>query len=346
MTCWRRLRKAGTLEMDPNLRDTIHQLLHTARHILLVTHVAPDGDAIGSLLALSWLLRAQELVVTLACEDPVPEIYAWLPGADQLVRASSDPVDLVIALDCSDQQRMGRLFHAGLARTPLLNIDHHITNTQFGTVNWVDPSSVATSQMVLELADALGWELTQPVAVHLLCGLVTDTRSFRTQNVDTAAMRAAVRLMEAGALLNEITRRTLDQRPLASVRLWGQAIDRLCLDGDILWTELTRAMRQRWALGEDEGSGLANFLAGVREPKVVVVFAERDNGTIDVGLRSVPGHDVAAVAYRLGGGGHPQAAGCTLEGGLKDVQERVLAEVRRSLVEPAASEPATVESNG
>jgi phosphoesterase RecJ-like protein len=332
--------------MDPNLRDTIHRLFHAAQQVLLVTHVAPDGDAIGSLLALGWLLRAQGRVVMLACEDPVPEIYAWLPGADQIVHASSDPVDLLIALDCSDQQRMGRLFHAGLARTPLLNIDHHITNTQFGTVNWVDPSSVATSQMVLELVDAMGWELTQSVADRLLCGLVTDTRSFRTQNVDTAAMRAAVRLMEAGASLNEITHRTLDQRPLASVRLWGQAIDRLRLDGDILWTELTRAMRQRWGLGEDEGSGLANFLAGVREPKVAIVFAERDNGTIDVGLRSAPGYDVAAVAYRLGGGGHPQAAGCTLDGDLEDVQERVLAEVRRSLVNQAAKAPATVAPNG
>ena len=332
--------------MDQNLLDTIHRLLHPTRRILLITHVAPDGDAIGSLLALGWLLRTQGMVVTLACEDPVPETYAWLPGADQIVRAHSDPVDLVIALDCSDQQRMGRPFHAGLAGTPLLNIDHHITNTQFGTVNWVDPSSVATSQMVLELADAAGWELTQPVAVNLLCGLVTDTRSFRTQNVDATAMRAAVRLMEAGALLNEVTHRTLDQRPLASVRLWGQAIDRLRLDGDILWTEMTRAMRQRWGLGEDEGSGLANFLAGVREPKVVVVFAERDNGTIDVGLRSAPGYDVAVVAYRLGGGGHPQAAGFTLDGDLEDVQQRVLAEVRRSLVNQAAKAPAVVAPNG
>ncbi|MFN2220280.1 MAG: DHH family phosphoesterase, partial [Anaerolineae bacterium] len=148
-----------------------------------------------------------------------------------------------------------------------------------------------------------------------------------------------LRLMEAGAELNQIARRALDQRPLASVRLWGQAIDRLDTDGEILWTEVTRRMREQWGLDENGDAGLANFLSGVRDSKIVVVFTERDNGTIDVGMRSVPGYDVAMVALQLGGGGHPQAAGCTLEGDLPGVKERVLAEVRQSLAGTRAGEP-------
>jgi phosphoesterase RecJ-like protein len=144
--------------------------------------------------------------------------------------------------------------------------------------------------------------------------------------------------MEAGAALNEIARKALDQRPLASVRLWGQAIDGLQTDGEILWTDVTRAMRQRWGLSENGDSGLANFLSGVREAKAVVVFTERDNGMIDVGMRSMPGYDVAKVAYRLGGGGHPQAAGCTLNGELPAIKERVLKEVRRGLAETPADD--------
>lgn len=319
--------------MNRKLRDSIQELLEPSQRILVVTHLAPDGDAIGSLLGLGWLLRAQGKEPTLACEDPVPEGYAWLPGSAQIVRQSSGGYDLVISLDCSDARRMGSVFREELASAPLLNIDHHITNTSFGTVNWVEPSAVSTTQLILRLADALGWELTQPTAVCLLSGIISDTRSFRTYNVDIAAMRATLRLMEAGAPLNEIARRLLDQRPLASVCLWGQAIGRLHLEGDILWTEVTREMRQKWALAEDGDSGLANFLSGVREPKVVVVFTERDKGGIDVGMRAMPGYDVAEVAYRLGGGGHPQAAGCSLEGNLRTVKERVLAEVRRSLAE-------------
>lgn len=317
--------------MDQNLLTSVRELVEGARRILLVTHVAPDGDAIGSMLGLAMLLRGQNKDCALACEDPVPDVYTWLPGSTDIVREAEGFFDLVVSLDCSDVRRMGSVFHPGLSGIPLLNIDHHVTNTLFGTVNWVDPASVATAQMILELAEALGWPLSASVAACLLNGLVTDTRSFRTYNVDTAAMRSVLRLMEAGAELNEITRRALEQRPLASVRLWGMAIDRLDTDGEILWTEVTRSMRQQWGLDENGDAGLANFLSGVRESKIVVVFTERDNGTIDVGMRSVPGYDVAAVALQLGGGGHPQAAGCTLEGDLPVVRERVLDEVKRSL---------------
>jgi len=325
--------------MDRHLLEQIREHVRDARRILLISHVAPDGDAIGSLLGLGLLLREQGKDLTLACEDTVPEVYTWLPDSAEIVRQGNGPYDLIISLDCSDVRRLGTVFHPGLKGIPLVNIDHHVTNTRFGTVNWVDPSSVATTQMILELAEAMGWELTLPVADCLLTGLVTDTRSFRTYNVDAAAMRAVLRLMEAGAELNEITRRSLDQRPLASVRLWGQAIEQLDTDGEILWTEVTRSMRQRWGLGENGDSGLANFLSGVRGSKVVIVFTERDDGIIDVGMRSVPGYDVATVALKLGGGGHPQAAGCTLEGDMPAVQARVLEEVKQSLAATRLEEP-------
>lgn len=312
-------------------KQRIEELIAGARRILLITHVAPDGDAIGSLLGLGIMLRALGKELTLACEDPVPEIYAYLPGSEKVVRQTGGSHDLVVSLDCSDRRRMGRVFDETSMTVPLINIDHHVTNTEFGTVNWVDPTSVATTQMILNLADALGWQITQPVALCLLTGLVTDTRSFRTSNVDIDAMRAALRLMELGAPLREVTRRALDQRPLASVRLWGQAIEGLHLEDGILWTEVTHAMRQQWSLGEDGDSGLTNFLSGVREAQVVVVFTERGNDTVDVGLRAMPGLDVAQVALRLGGGGHPRAAGCTLEGSLAGAREQVLAEIRLSL---------------
>jgi bifunctional oligoribonuclease and PAP phosphatase NrnA len=319
--------------MDPNLREAISAEIGRAHRILLVSHVGPDGDAIGSLLGLGRLLQAQGKEVTLACEDPVPEAYRFLPGSEQVTRKVAGPYHLVISLDCSDRYRMGNVVPDDLAALPLINIDHHVTNTCFGTINWVDASTVATAQMVLALADALGWFITPPVAKCLLNGLVTDTRSFRTSNVDTTAMRAVLRLMEAGASLPEIVRQALEQRPLASVRLWAEAVAAARLDDGILWTSVTRAMRQRWGMEDNGFSGLANSLSGIREARVVVVFTERDNGLIDVGMRAAPGLDVARAALRLGGGGHPQAAGCTLEADLGQAQARVLAEVRRSLRE-------------
>jgi phosphoesterase RecJ-like protein len=266
----------------------------------------------------------------------VPQTYRWLPGSAEIVQQGKGAYDLVVSLDCSDRRRVGRVVDEELAAVPLINIDHHVTNTLFGAVNWVDPGAVATAQMVLALAEAWAWPLSEQVAVCLLTGLVTDTRSFRTSNVDAAAMRAALRLMEAGASLRDITRRVLGQRPIDSVRLWGQAFDRLQLQDGILWTEVTRDMRAHWSLGSNGDSGLANFLSGVREADAVVVFTERDDGTIDVGMRTGPEYDVAQVALQLGGGGHPQAAGCTLEGELAQVRVRVLAEVEASLAEQRA----------
>ena len=327
------MRGKNLLEGSPSQHhvEAVARLAEQARRLLLVTHVAPDGDAIGSLLGLGWLLRAQGKDVIMACEDPVPEVYTWLPGSSQIVKQGDGAHDLVISLDCSDRRRMGDVGVGDDDLIPVVNIDHHVTNTLFGILNWVDPTSVATAQMVLHLLDVLGWELPEHVAVCLLTGLVTDTRCFRTPNVDQAALGSALRLMEAGASLSQVTQRVLEQRPLASVRLWGQAINQLQLQDGILWTEVTSSMRQQWSCSEDGDSGLTNFLSGVREAGIVVVFTERDIGTVDVGMRAKPGQDVAQVALRLGGGGHPQAAGCTIKGNLAMAKDQVFAELYRSL---------------
>jgi len=322
--------------MDKSLAKAIMRLFTPAERILLITHLSPDGDAVGSLLAMGRLLRNQGKQVTLACEDPVPETVAWLPGSPEVARQANGSVDLVIALDCSARDRMGKIYEDRLTSVPLLNIDHHITNTQFGTLNWVDPSCVATAQMVFYLAQAFDWQVTEPVAVCLLAGLVTDTRSFRTPNVDSAALHAALQLVESGASLSQVARLSMDQQPLALVRLFADAVNRLRLEDGILWTQVTRAMRRRWAVPDNGTSGLSNYLAGVREAQVVVVFTERDSGAIEVGFRAAPGYDVSRVAVSLGGGGHPLASGCTLWGDLDQVQGRVLDLVRRSVAEQRA----------
>ena len=327
--------------MNKSLIEAIDELISPARRFLLITHVAPDGDAIGSLLGMGWLLRDLGKEVTLACEDAVPEILAWLPGSAEIVHsarpaaqpAGSGRFERVISLDCSDERRLGKVYQPEFASLPLLNIDHHVTNTEFGTLNWVDPASAATAQMVLHLADSLAWPLTPRVATCLLTGVVTDTRSFRTVNSGPAALQAALRLIEAGASLSDVARQALDQQPLAWVRLLGVAIAGLTLEDGVLWTEVTGAMRRQLGVGEDGTSGITNFLAGVREAWIVILFTERDAGTVDVSMRAAPGYDVAQVALKLGGGGHPQAAGCTLDGELPAIRERVLAQVRHSLAD-------------
>ncbi|MGD8597908.1 MAG: DHH family phosphoesterase, partial [Anaerolineae bacterium] len=242
----------------PDDLKRIHALIDAARRVLMITHVAPDGDAIGSLLGLGWYLQALGKLVTLACEDPVPDSYRSLPGSDRVVQRVDGAYDLVISLDCSDRRRMGSVYDDAWTSIPVINIDHHVTNTLFGTVNWVDVSRAATAHIILDLADAYQWQTTEAIATCLLTGIVTDTRSFRTSNVDRDTVQAALHLMDAGASLSEVARRSLEQRPLSTVRLWGQAFERLHLEDGILWTEITSDMRRAVGLPENGSKGLAN----------------------------------------------------------------------------------------
>ena len=196
----------------------IADLLRRARRVLAITHVSPDGDAIGSLLGFAWVLRrawrdggdgGTGRTLTLACADSTPFQFQWLPGvADIVTNAPAGPWDLVVGLDASDPARLGKPFQSTAAGgAPVIVLDHHITNLNFGTYNYVDPIAVATSQIVVALADALGVAIGPEAAACLLTGLVMDTLGFRTNNVTPQVMAVAMRLMEAGASLADITER-------------------------------------------------------------------------------------------------------------------------------------------
>ncbi|MBC7258868.1 MAG: bifunctional oligoribonuclease/PAP phosphatase NrnA [Chloroflexi bacterium] len=311
---------------------TPEQMILAADRILVLCHTSPDGDAIGALLAMGHILRALGKQTTLACADPVPREYRFMPGADEVVQRPEGEFDLVISLDSSDIPRLGEAYDASrLGHLPILNIDHHITNLDFGTVNWVEPGSASTCQLVLRLADGLGVDITPEIATCLLSGIVMDTRGFTTPNTDLAALRAAERLVAAGANLAGIARRILVQRSFAMTKLWGEALSQARLEDGIVWASLPASLMAQSDASANGLSGLVAFLAGVEEARVAVLFRERDDGRVEVSLRSVPGVDVSGIALSLGGGGHPQAAGCTLAGPLAEVESRVLGAVRALL---------------
>lgn len=312
---------------------TIEHYIYEAGDILAICHIAPDGDAIGSLLGMGWAMHQMRKKHTLVCADTIPEVHHFLPGIEKVMLRSEGEHDLVITLDCSDPKRLGEACPPELLRrASIINIDHHITNTNFGTVNWVDPLASATAEMVTELVRRLGLSFTLPMATCLLNGIVTDTRGFRTPNITAHTLAIAIRLMEAGAPLAEIVERNFNRRTLSSMRLWAKVVDRVeLLDGRIIWGEITHKMRQECGASESDDGGLANFLIGAQEADIAVVLAEKEDGSVDVSMRAGPGLDVSQVAVRLGGGGHPQAAGCTIQGNLAEAREKVRAEIKRSL---------------
>jgi len=305
--------------------DQSRDLLLGCHRPLLVTHIAPDGDAAGSLLGLGWALRGMGKEPVLTCQDPLPRRFDFLPGFDDVTGRPAGRFDLLISLDCSDPGRMGQIgTYPGATGVPILNVDHHLTNLEFGTVNLVNVEAVSTTQVLYYLLRHTGALLDERIATCLLTGLVTDTRGFRTSNVTPDVLRVAVELMEAGAPLPVIARNGLDRRPLGALRLWGAAFSRLEVDDGVIWVSLPLSVQQ--AIGHDEGgdAGLASLLLSVEEARVAVVFTEQEDGQVEVGFRAVPGFDVAGIALALGGGGHALASGCRIPGPLEEAQQRVL----------------------
>jgi phosphoesterase RecJ-like protein len=298
------------------------ELVRSIRHPLLICHVSPDGDAVGSLMGLGLALRQMGLVPTMACSDPVPNRFNYVPGVDAVVREVSDAFDLVISIDSSDLKRLGHFPQMpAFDSVPLLNIDHHLTNLYFGDVNLVDPRASSAAEVVFD-AD---------VATCLLTGIVTDTRGFRTSNVTIQVMEAALQLMEAGASLPYITHHGFNRRPTAVILLWSAALGHLQIRDRVIWTSISQAMRREVGYAGNGDAGLASFLVSADDADVAAVFVEGEDGRIEVGLRAVPGFDVAQVALQFGGGGHALAAGCTLSGPMEDAQAQTLAALQADL---------------
>ena len=322
--------------------EEIGALLRDAGKVLVIGHIAPDGDAIGSVLGLTLGLRQLGKRCSPACADPIPEEFGFLPGVSEIAphRPEGDE-DLIVILDSSDTSRIGDLLldECLSARIPTVNVDHHVTNTHYADWNLVQDTAAAV-EIIYDILQWLGVKIDQKIATCLLAGLVTDTRSFRTSSTSVRTLRIATDLVERGATLAEITDRLCNRRSLASIHLWTEALARAQLRGRIMWTEITSGMRQKTGVTNDDGGGLSNFLTSAGEVDVAVVFREMGDSQIDCVFRSSPGTDVAKVAFALGGGGHPQASGCLLTGSLADVKSKVLSVLEESLEAQAERESA------
>ena len=266
----------------------------------------------------------------MACADPVPEMFKFLPSADEVTARPQGPFDLVVVLDVSDASRMGSV-GAALERPPDIVFDHHITNPGFGRLNFIDVAAASTAEFVAEQLPGLGLELTQPVAQCLLTGLVSDTLGFRTSSTTPKSLAMAQQLMLAGAVLHQVYDFALFKRSYSAVRFWAEGLARLEFKHRIVWARLPLAARQAAGYQGQGDADLINVLTSIREADVALIFVERPDGKVKVSWRAVPGINVAAVAAEFGGGGHAAAAGAELAGSMEEVEARVLAATRAAL---------------
>jgi phosphoesterase RecJ-like protein len=320
--------------LSATVTESIRLSLERAETILAISHIGPDGDAIASLAATGLAMAQLGKRFTLACDDGLPERFTYLPMSDRIVSAPEPDTayDLLVALDAGDESRLGNAYAALPSPRPLvINIDHHITNTHFGTINLVQPEATATVEVLFELFEALNIQLDEPMAVSLLSGLVTDTLGFSTASVSSRTLQIASELTDAGANLYEVMTQALTLMPMSTLLLWRKGLDNMRLEDGLLWTSISNGEREEIGYQASGSSGLGNMLARVHQAPVSAVLVEMNDGRVSVSFRCRPPYSVSELAASLGGGGHHLAAGCTVDGPLDDAESLVISKSMASI---------------
>lgn len=294
---------------------------------LLTSHARPDGDAIGSALACRQILRAMGKEAEVVLRDGVPRVYRPLPFADKVVQADrvNGAYEAAIILECDSIKRT-RL--EGLEERFLISIDHHLSGRPFANVNWIDPTAVATAEMVYRLAREAGVKISPEIATCLYTAVLTDTGSFMFEGTNERTFTLARELVLAGANPAHCARNVYFGHSTAKMRLLGAALSTLHRAGPLAWTSVSQEQMESCHAKEEDCEGLVNYMLSIHDVEVAAFFRELPDGRYRVSLRSKGGLNVAAVAERFGGGGHQCASGCSLDGPLSVATARILAQLR------------------
>ncbi|MCP2324861.1 phosphoesterase RecJ-like protein [Hamadaea flava] len=294
--------------------------------ILLVCHVNPDGDALGSMLAVGQALRklgATRLQATFPGPQDLPEPFVALPGLDLLVTAPEPPA-LVVTLDAAAESRLGAYAEL-LGKVPVIVLDHHASYTGFGDIDLVDSGAAATAVVAAELIARLGVPLDQGIAECLYIGVITDTGSFKYALTTPAVHRLAADLLETGLNPGEISRRVFDTRPFGAVKLYGEVLGRAVLEPEnaLVWSTASLADLERHHLAPYVLEGLIDGIRCAAEADVACLLKQVGPAEWSVSMRTRGGTDVSRVAVALGGGGHRAAAGFTGHGTPEEIMGRI-----------------------
>jgi len=315
-----------------------------AREVLTVCHEQPEADALGSALGLALAIEQLGGRATPVCSDPVPSMYSFMPRIERF-RTDPEPeraYDLIVVGDCGDLQRVGAVLPRNaelFSRLPIVNIDHHVSNTGFGEIDWIDPRAAATCEMVTLLMPALGLPLTADdgtIAANLLAGVVIDTANFQHPNTTPRTLRVAAELVAARAPLADTARLIYRTKPNRQLKLFGLVLGRLEaeLEGRLVWTTLLRADFADTGSQADDAEGLSDLLSQSASGRLVILFKEGEGPTTRLSVRTREGGiDATQLTGQFGGGGHARAAGATVDLPLAEAVPTVLAVARRLLVD-------------
>jgi phosphoesterase RecJ-like protein len=304
--------------------------IRARQRFVVTSHARPDGDGIGSALACGQILRMMGKDAEVVMHDGVPRIYQNLPFADRVVQSDAVPAnDAVILLECDSTQRA---LLDGLDECFLINIDHHVSGRNFGHINWIDSSVMATAELVFRLARLACVPVDRDIATCLYTGLMTDTGSFMFEGTNEHTFTVARELVLAGADPALCARHIYFGHSTAKLRLLGAALSNLHREGPLAWIWITQEQMQRFGAREEDCEGLVNYALSIADVQVAIFFRELPDRRLRVSLRSKGEVNVSTVAEYFGGGGHKCASGCSIDGPLAVAVSRIVDRLRAEAV--------------
>jgi len=307
--------------------EAILDLLRRGERFLVCSHMRPDGDAVGSMLAMGMLLKQMGKQADLVTADRIPKVHRDLPGADQIRTAESvdGPYDAAILLECDGLQRTRLL---GLEQYFLVNIDHHATGREYADLNWIDRGAASVGELVYRLVKAAGATVTTQMASCLYTTVLTDTGGFCYGSTQASTFGLARELVLAGADPIRIAHHVYFSTPASKLLLLGAALGNLKHEDRLAWLWVTAQDLMRTCATDEDCEGIVNFALCAAGVEAAVFLREMPDQRIQLSLRSKGRVNVASIAERLGGGGHESAAGCTLDGPLARALDEILDQLR------------------
>jgi bifunctional oligoribonuclease and PAP phosphatase NrnA len=306
------------------------EFIKTKQKFLVSCHIHPDGDAIGSTLAMGNALSQMGKQVTMVCREGVPNVYHFLEGSS-LIQTDVDPgyaPEVLICVDCAEKERVA--LPATVWKNPklqIVNIDHHITNTGFGLLNIIQPNAAATGEVIFRLLTAGSITLNRNIAIALYTAIATDTGFFRYTNTSWYTMEVAAQLVKDYQVdLSKVAEQVHEQKSYNSIRLLGEVLNtiQVGIGGKVAWAILNQPMLDKYPVENEETESYVNYARSIEGVEVGILFKELHPGEIKLSWRSTTAVDVSKLAANFGGGGHARAAGCNIDGPLDKVVSEVL----------------------
>lgn len=302
--------------------------IRAAKSVIVLAHTDPDGDAIGSMLAMYLVLKGLGKKAAMYCRDGVPEIYEFLPESDRVKDSlNNERYDLAIAVDCGDEERVDKGINLKDLAGTIVNIDHHPDNTRFGDINLVEKIS-SVSETLFKLFKKMRVKVTRDVASCLYAGIMTDTGNFRYDYTTADTLDTAATLARCGAKISKIAMAVYETKTMSSVRVLGAAMYRLesSQSGKVAWTVLPKQLMDSLGAKSEDLTGVVDHIRSIKGVEVAILFREEEDG-VKINFRSKFTVNVSEIAQGLGGGGHIRASGAVMQGPLDEVKQKVLDEV-------------------